>query len=42
MKCGFENKECTDRCKYFQTCSRNPYRKDRDRNGRRKVDKNNN
>lgn len=27
MKCGFEEKECTDKCSYFNTCARNPYRK---------------
>lgn len=38
MKCGFEEKECTEKCKYFHTCVRNPYRKEQD-NGRSKVDK---
>lgn len=28
MKCGFEReKECTEECKYFNTCTRNPHRK---------------
>ena len=44
MKCGFnkrtENKDCTDKCIYFQTCARNPYRKEKG-NGRRKVDQDN-
>lgn len=24
MKCGFEEKECTEACKHFNTCTRNP------------------
>ena len=24
MKCGFEDKECNETCKYFNTCTRNP------------------
>lgn len=26
-QCGFEYKECTEKCKYFNTCARNPHRK---------------
>lgn len=28
MECGFyqENKECTEECRYFETCTRNPHR----------------
>lgn len=28
MQCGFEEKECTEECKYFITCTRNPYREE--------------
>jgi len=24
--CGFEYKPCTKKCKYYNTCARNPYR----------------
>ena len=29
MECGFkkENNECTEECKYFNTCTRNPHGK---------------
>lgn len=37
MKCGFENqKECTDACKHFNTCARNPHRKDGDNHDKRR------
>lgn len=27
-KCGFDNnKECTEACKYYETCTRNPNKK---------------
>lgn len=26
MKCGFEYKECTEKCRFFETCARNPHR----------------
>ncbi len=44
MKCGFEDKECTEKCKYFNTCTRNEhnYKREVDKYGRRKVDKDNN
>lgn len=43
MKCGFEDwKECTEKCKYFNTCARNPVRNEEEENGRCEVDKNNN
>lgn len=41
MKCGFEDKECTEKCKYFNTCARNPHRKGNE-DGRRKMDQDNN
>ncbi len=28
MKCAFEEKECNEQCKYFNTCARNPRRRD--------------
>jgi hypothetical protein len=31
MECGFENKECTDKCPHFKTCIRNPHRKKGDK-----------
>ena len=48
MQCGFyrENqKECTEQCRYFETCTRNPYNKEKkagSRNGRCEVDQDNN
>lgn len=44
MKCGFyrEAKECTEKCQYFNTCTKNPNRKERIKDGRCKVDKDNN
>lgn len=31
MKCGFDELiECTEQCKYFSTCTRNPSRKQPD------------
>ncbi len=43
MECGFyrENKECTEECRYFETCTRNPHRKD-GKDGRSEVDQDNN
>ena len=47
MKCAFikpgEDRECTEKCKYFNTCARNPhgYKREVDKYGKRKVDKNN-
>lgn len=37
MKCGFNNlKECSEeKCKYFDTCTRNPHRKKTDNRLRR-------
>ena len=26
LKCGFEPKDCTKACKYYETCTRNPYK----------------
>ena len=44
-KCGFDSLEdCTEKCRYFIACTRNPYkfqRREKD-NGGRKVDKDNN
>ena len=43
MKCGFEReKECTEECKYFNTCTRNPHRKEDEKHGRCKMDQDNN
>lgn len=28
MKCGFEYKECTEKCRFFETCARNPHREE--------------
>lgn len=44
MKCGFyqENKECTEECRYFETYTRNPHRKEDSNNGRCKMDQDNN
>ena len=39
MKCGFnEGKDCTEKCKYFNTCTRNQhgYKRKVDKNGRKK------
>ena len=45
-KCGFKNWiTCAEDCKYFSTCTRNPHRKDKkdgQKNGRCKVDKDHN
>lgn len=40
MKCGFykEDKECTEECKYFNTCTRNPHRKDGKNVNEQRVD----
>ena len=45
-KCGFAGyKDCTEKCRFFETCMRNPQRKKRkggDSDGRCKVDQDNN
>lgn len=28
-KCGFEDMDCTRKCIYYNTCTRNPYRYER-------------
>ena len=49
MECGFNRgtryEECTEKCKYFDACTRNPHKKqkkDGQKNGRCEVDKNHN
>ncbi len=47
MKCPFldENgKDCNEKCIYFKTCTRSPYKQQKERleDGRSKVDKDNN
>lgn len=45
MNCGFEKDiPCDKECKYFETCTRNPHRRERKeviKDGRREVDKDN-
>ena len=48
MKCGFnrgmKDEECTEKCKYFDTCTRNPHRnnvKDGKKNDGNQMDKDN-
>lgn len=33
---------CTEECKYFNTCTRNPHRKEDEKHGRCKMDQDNN
>lgn len=37
LKCGFKwDKACTKECKYYETCTRNPHRKE-EKNGGKKT-----
>lgn len=42
-RCGFpsQNKECTEQCRFYHICTRNPNREVKE-DGRRKMDKDNN
>lgn len=46
MKCGYErvygDRECTEECRFYQFCTRNPNRKENREDGRRSMDKTNN
>ena len=47
MQCSFykkPQKECNERCKYFETCMRSPYKQQKEsvEDGGCKVDQNNN
>ena len=41
MECGFyqENKKCTEECRYFETCTRNPHRKEVKDGNKQRMDK---
>lgn len=44
MKCQFTdtwNKECDMKCKYFNTCTRNPHNKKGQKDDKRKSDRSN-
>jgi hypothetical protein len=45
-KCGYTrvygDRECTEQCRFYQFCTRNPNRKEKDNGGKKNVCKDNN